>query len=44
MEKLIGKNLKYYNGEDYPFSKLQEMEYIILFFTFSECKINDYIF
>ena len=38
MERLLGRNLKYSNGEEYPFSKLQEMEYILVLFTFSECQ------
>ena len=43
MEEFLGKNLKFTNGEDYPFVKILEMDFILIFVTHSECPINQYI-
>lgn len=43
MEKLLGRNFKYSNGEEFSFNRLLDMKFVLLLFTFSECPLNNYL-
>ncbi len=37
MEKILGKNLKNPENDEYPISKLEDIPYVLLYFSASFC-------